>query len=293
MRTASRSGNRSAQSPRSSVPNEIIINAEAGETRVAILEQGTFAELHIEREGDRSVTGTVVMGRVTRVLPGMQAAFVDIGLEKAAFLYVGDYLDEFGKLGTGSDAGEAPRRGRRGRNGNGRNPPTVRGSCPSASAPARATPLAAGGARSLSKAQPRSASAPARATPVGCGRSPQPLTASHPGRASAPRYCGGRRARRSASATQRRSDALNVTRRGHQGSYSETTRQCAKCDTRNSKVKPVSTSSDQHRPELAERGKLQNDSILGLCVAPSGTPGSSCKQPGWYHLRFIRQNRPL
>ena len=74
--------------------NEIMINASAGETRVAILEQGHFAELHIERERDRSVAGMVVLGRVTRVLPGMQAAFVDIGLEKAAFLYVGDYLDE-------------------------------------------------------------------------------------------------------------------------------------------------------------------------------------------------------
>ena len=66
--------------------NEIVINAEVGETRVALIESGQFAELHIERQRDRSVVGNVVKGRVSRVLPGMQAAFVDIGLEKAAFL---------------------------------------------------------------------------------------------------------------------------------------------------------------------------------------------------------------
>jgi ribonuclease G len=107
-------------------PNEIIINAQAGETRVAILEQGVFTELHIERESDRSVAGTVALGRVTRVLPGMQAAFVDIGLEKAAFLYVGDYIDEASQLEAGS-ADEPPARARRGRgrNGNSRQVPKI------------------------------------------------------------------------------------------------------------------------------------------------------------------------
>ena len=89
--------------------NEIIINAELGETRVALLEDKQFAELHIERERDKSVVGNVVKGRVMRVLPGMQAAFVDIGLEKAAFLYVGDYLDENGQLDQ-DNADDAPRR---------------------------------------------------------------------------------------------------------------------------------------------------------------------------------------
>ncbi len=83
---------------RPAVPNEIIINASGGETRVALLEGGNFTELHIERERDRNVAGMVAKGRVTRVLPGMQAGFVDIGLEKAAFLYVGDYLDDEGLL---------------------------------------------------------------------------------------------------------------------------------------------------------------------------------------------------
>jgi ribonuclease G len=96
--------------------NEIIINAEIGETRVALLEDRQFAELHIERERDKSVVGNVVKGKVSRVLPGMQAAFVDIGLEKAAFLYVGDYFES--TLETGETEGEpgASRR-RRGRGG--------------------------------------------------------------------------------------------------------------------------------------------------------------------------------
>ena len=109
LRTGQRFGN-----GRAAAPNEIIINVGAGETRVAILEQQTFAELHIERERERSVAGMVVKGRVTRVLPGMQAAFVDIGLEKAAFLYVGDYLDEEGHLDPDveDEEGARPRRGR-------------------------------------------------------------------------------------------------------------------------------------------------------------------------------------
>ncbi|HEB91803.1 MAG TPA: Rne/Rng family ribonuclease [Deltaproteobacteria bacterium] len=97
--------------------NEIIINAELGETRVALIENGQFAELHIERERDKSVVGNVVKGRVSRVLPGMQAAFVDIGLEKAAFLYVGDYFESV--LETGQTEGE-PASGSGGHRKNGR-----------------------------------------------------------------------------------------------------------------------------------------------------------------------------
>jgi len=93
------------------VQNEIVINAEAGETRVALLEKSQFTELHIERHRDRSVVGNVVKGRVTRVLPGMQAAFVDIGLDKAAFLYVGDYFDNTVD-GNGGSRPPARRRGR-------------------------------------------------------------------------------------------------------------------------------------------------------------------------------------
>jgi len=124
-----RSNNRGSRSPYRSgdsqggSSSEIIINAMAGETRVGILEQGLFSELHIERDSDRSVTGTVTLGKVTRVLPGMQAAFVDIGLDKAAFLYVGDYLDETGRLDSDDD-NPRPRRSR-GRNDGSRQPPRI------------------------------------------------------------------------------------------------------------------------------------------------------------------------
>ncbi|MEW5851522.1 MAG: Rne/Rng family ribonuclease [Myxococcota bacterium] len=71
---------------------QLVINAESHETRVALLENGVVAELLFERKKERGIVGNIYKGRVQRVLPGMQAAFVDIGLEKAAFLYVGDIL---------------------------------------------------------------------------------------------------------------------------------------------------------------------------------------------------------
>lgn len=69
---------------------ELIINASLPETRIAMTEEGRIQELVIERAGEKGIVGNIYKGRVTRVLPGMQAAFVDIGLEKAAFLYVDD-----------------------------------------------------------------------------------------------------------------------------------------------------------------------------------------------------------
>jgi ribonuclease G len=91
--------------------NEILINAVPGETRVAILEKKQFVELHIERDRSRSVVGSVVKGLVLRVLPGMQAAFVDIGLDKAAFLYAGDYVENIEDLDEDENGGGG--RGRR------------------------------------------------------------------------------------------------------------------------------------------------------------------------------------
>jgi ribonuclease G len=70
--------------------NQLIINVTPYETRVALLEDGMLAESYIERTKGRSIVGNIYKGKVVRVLPGMQAAFVDIGLEKAAFLYVSD-----------------------------------------------------------------------------------------------------------------------------------------------------------------------------------------------------------
>lgn len=69
---------------------ELIINASLPEIRIALLEDGQIQEILIERASDRGIVGNIYKGRVTRVLPGMQAAFVDIGLDKAAFLYVDD-----------------------------------------------------------------------------------------------------------------------------------------------------------------------------------------------------------
>src|SRR6184192_205542 len=69
---------------------EILINVTPQETRVAVLEQGVVQELHIERASSRGLVGNICMGRVARVLPGMQSAFVEIGLERAAFLHVAD-----------------------------------------------------------------------------------------------------------------------------------------------------------------------------------------------------------
>ena len=72
----------------------LIVNVAEHETRVALLENGTIAELFIERGDESNITGNIYKGKIQRVLPGMQAAFVDIGLEQAAFLYVDDIYDE-------------------------------------------------------------------------------------------------------------------------------------------------------------------------------------------------------
>jgi ribonuclease G len=80
--------------------NILVISCDIAETRVALIENGIIAELHIERRGATprgGTTGDIYLGRVTRVLPGLQAAFIDIGLERAAFLHVEDLIrpDDF------------------------------------------------------------------------------------------------------------------------------------------------------------------------------------------------------
>jgi ribonuclease G len=74
--------------------NILVINASGQETRVALIEQGTISEYYLERKNEKGIVGNIYKGRVVRVLPGMQAAFVDIGLDKAAFLYVGDIVSD-------------------------------------------------------------------------------------------------------------------------------------------------------------------------------------------------------
>ncbi len=76
---------------------EILINIRPNETRVAYVESSSLMDLKIERRSSPTLVGTIHRGIVTRVLPGMQAAFVDIGLDKAAFLYVGDIMTEENK----------------------------------------------------------------------------------------------------------------------------------------------------------------------------------------------------
>ncbi|MDY0000660.1 MAG: Rne/Rng family ribonuclease [Polyangia bacterium] len=85
----------------------LLINAEGPDHRVALLENGQLSELYVERPHERGLTGNIYKGRVLRVLPGMQAAFVDIGIEKAAFLHVADLSDAQPARGAGFFGEEA------------------------------------------------------------------------------------------------------------------------------------------------------------------------------------------
>jgi ribonuclease G len=109
---------------------EMIVSASAHETRVAILEDDQVAEVFIEREHSRGVVGNLYKGRVSKVLPGMQSAFVDLGLERDGFLYVTDVgpvfedldrfeTDEEDAGGSGQGRGGRGRRARGGRPENG------------------------------------------------------------------------------------------------------------------------------------------------------------------------------
>src|SRR5271169_189641 len=72
---------------------ELYVSATPHETKVGITEDDQLAEIYLERENEYTLAGSIYKGRVTRVLPGMQSAFVDIGLERDAFLYVSDFMD--------------------------------------------------------------------------------------------------------------------------------------------------------------------------------------------------------
>jgi len=73
---------------------ELVVSANRHETRVAVLEDDQVFEVYHQREKEYSLAGSIHKGRVTRVLPGMQSAFVDIGLERDAFLYVSDFFED-------------------------------------------------------------------------------------------------------------------------------------------------------------------------------------------------------
>lgn len=92
--------------------SELVINVTFNETRTAFLENGCLVEFFIERKNDRSIVGNIYKGRVVRIVPGMDAAFVDIGLEKSAFLYVADIIvdsmmyEEFEEVATPVEGNE-------------------------------------------------------------------------------------------------------------------------------------------------------------------------------------------
>src|SRR5271165_3200518 len=73
---------------------ELVISANRHETKVALLEDDQLVEVYFQRANEYSLAGSIHKGRVTRVLPGMQSAFVDLGLERDTFLYVSDFLEE-------------------------------------------------------------------------------------------------------------------------------------------------------------------------------------------------------
>src|SRR5215469_7532264 len=94
---------------------EMIVSATGHETQVAILEEDQVAEVFVERERNRGVVGNVYKGRVSKVLPGMQSSFIDIGLERDGFLYVAEVIDtmeEFEKL-EADDEGKGGAKGDR------------------------------------------------------------------------------------------------------------------------------------------------------------------------------------
>src|SRR5947208_2061358 len=96
---------------------EMIVSSNGHETMVAILEDDLVAEVFVERERHRGIVGNVYKGRVSKVLPGMQSSFIDLGLERDGFLYVADVvdtMDEFDKLDADDEAGGNGRNGSKG-----------------------------------------------------------------------------------------------------------------------------------------------------------------------------------
>ena len=87
---------------------ELYVSSTPHETKVALMEDDQLAEVFFERENEYTLAGSIYKGRVTRVLPGMQSAFVDIGLERDAFLYVSDFLELTGDEDEDEEFGEIP-----------------------------------------------------------------------------------------------------------------------------------------------------------------------------------------
>src|SRR6478735_7375365 len=96
---------------------ELVISSNRHETRVAILEDDQLVEVYFQRSNEYSLAGSIHKGRVTRVLPGMQSAFVDLGLERDTFLYVSDFFEENEEVERLDDRGPRLERGERGDRG--------------------------------------------------------------------------------------------------------------------------------------------------------------------------------
>ncbi len=106
---------------------EIYISSTPHETRLAIVENDALTEIYYERENEYTLAGSIYNGKVTRVLPGMQSSFVDIGLERDAFLYITDFMEEAGdsaEFDTNGNGDSSRRRDRGDRNGSA---PTIEG----------------------------------------------------------------------------------------------------------------------------------------------------------------------
>src|SRR3982751_1711076 len=91
---------------------ELVIGSNRHETKVAILEEDQLVEVYFQRGNEYSLAGSIHKGRVTRVLPGMQSAFVDLGLERDTFLYVSDFFEEHEDIDTVEEKPKGDRRDR-------------------------------------------------------------------------------------------------------------------------------------------------------------------------------------
>ncbi|HUZ96148.1 MAG TPA: Rne/Rng family ribonuclease [Edaphobacter sp.] len=114
---------------------EIYISSTPHETRLAIVENDDLTEIYYERENEYTLAGSIYNGRVTRVLPGMQSSFVDIGLERDAFLYITDFMEEAGDTADFDTSGDHSRSDNR-RGGNRETPVTLEGTPVAPAAPA-------------------------------------------------------------------------------------------------------------------------------------------------------------
>ncbi len=190
---------------------ELIIAATSLETKLAIVEDDRVTEIFVERTKNRGILGNIYKGRVTRVLPGMQAAFVDIGLDRHAFLYVADFLEnfeEYDELFPGGESAGPPekttRRGRRrkGTRRDGPKRPRLRESA-AASASPEASPR-----RSREEPPPPPVKLAAAAPPAGTGPI-LPRTLESDGETPTPRRKRRRRRRRRRILPQRLDTGAN------------------------------------------------------------------------------------